>query len=188
MDCGIPFCHTGCPVNNIIPDWNDLVYRNRWREALEVLHSTNNFPEMTGRVCPAPCEEACTLNIDDAPVAIKDIEYAIVERAWARRAGSFPKPPSPHRQARCRGRVGPGRAWPPRSNWRAPAMQVTVFEKNAKTGGLLRYGIPDFKLDKADRSIAASPRCAAEGVEFRTNVHVGVTMPAGRSAAATSTP
>ncbi len=176
MDCGIPFCHSGCPVNNIIPDWNDLVYRHRWREALEVLQSTNNFPEMTGRVCPAPCEAACTLNIVDAPVAIKDIEYAIVERGWKEGwiAAEPPKPASGKKVAV----VGSGPSGLAAAQQLARAGHaVSVFEKNGKIGGLLRYGIPDFKLDKAviDRRIAQMER---EGVVFRTNVHVGVTVPA----------
>jgi glutamate synthase (NADPH/NADH) small chain len=175
MDCGIPFCHNGCPVNNIIPDWNDLVYRNRWREALEVLHSTNNFPEITGRICPAPCEAACTLNIFDAPVTIKDIEYAIVERGWA--DGWIVSEQSKASTGKKVAVVGSG------PSGLAAAQQlarvghaVTVFEKNGKAGGLLRYGIPDFKLDKStiDRRVA---QMQAEGVVFQTNVHVGVTFP-----------
>ncbi|MDR3436889.1 glutamate synthase subunit beta [Telmatospirillum sp.] len=176
MDCGIPFCHNGCPVNNIIPDWNDLVYRNRWREALEVLQSTNNFPEVTGRICPAPCEAACTLNIQDTPVSIKDIELAIVERGWEEGwiAVDSSKPSTGKKVAV----IGSG------PSGLAAAQQlarvghsVTVFEKNAKAGGLMRYGIPDFKLDKAviDRRIA---QMASEGVTFRTNVHVGVSLDA----------
>lgn len=176
MDCGIPFCHNGCPVNNIIPDWNDLVYRGRWREALEVLHSTNNFPEMTGRVCPAPCEAACTLNIVDSPVTIKDIEHGIVERGWEEGwiSAETPKPATGKTVAV----VGSG------PSGLAAAQQlarvghaVTVFERNAKAGGLLRYGIPDFKLEKSviDRRVA---QMRAEGVVFRTNVHVGVDLPA----------
>jgi glutamate synthase (NADPH/NADH) small chain len=176
MDCGIPFCHTGCPVNNIIPDWNDLVYRNHWREALEVLHSTNNFPEMTGRVCPAPCEAACTLNIIDSPVAIKDIELAVVERGFAEGwiVADNKRPRTGKRVAV----IGSGPAGMAAAQQLARAGHaVTLFEKNAKIGGLLRYGIPDFKLDKAaiDRRMA---QMAAEGVEFRTNVHIGVTVPA----------
>ena len=116
MDCGIPFCHTGCPVNNIIPDWNDLVYRDQWKEAIRVLHSTNNFPEFTGRICPAPCEAACVLGINEPPVTIKVIEKTIVERAW-KEGWIKPEPPeAAHRQARRRGRFGARRAWPPRSN------------------------------------------------------------------------
>jgi glutamate synthase (NADPH/NADH) small chain len=176
MDCGVPFCHTGCPVNNIIPDWNDLVYRNRWRDALEVLHSTNNFPEFTGRVCPAPCEASCTLNIQDMPVAIKDIEYAIIERGFAEGWIQPDAPRSP--SGRRVGVVGSGPSGLAAAQQLARAgHQVTVFEKSARPGGLLRYGIPDFKLDKSviDRRLA---QMQAEGVEFRTGVHVGVTVPA----------
>ena len=121
MDCGIPFCHDGCPVNNLIPDWNNLVYRDQWRQALMALHSTNNFPEFTGRICPAPCEAACTLNIDDNPVTIKTIECAIVDRGWRRGLDRAAGAGAAHRQAGRGGRLGPGRAWPARSNWRAPA-------------------------------------------------------------------
>ncbi len=176
MDCGIPFCQTGCPVNNIIPDWNDLVYRERWREALAVLHSTNNFPEFTGRVCPAPCEEACTLNINSDPVTIKNIEHTIIDRGWEE-GWVRPQPPT-RRTGRRVAVVGSGPAG------LACAQQlvrsghaVTVFEKNDRPGGLLRYGIPDFKLEKRhiDRRIE---QLAAEGVEFRLNQHVGVTIPA----------
>ena len=176
MDCGVPFCHTGCPVNNIIPDWNDLVYRERWHEALGVLHSTNNFPEFTGRVCPAPCEAACTLNIDDNPVAIKDIELAIVEAGWAEGSitADLPRRLSGKRVAV----VGSGPAGLAAAQQLARAGHaVTLFEKNAKPGGLLRYGIPDFKMEKAviDRRLA---QMQAEGVVFRNGVHVGVDLPA----------
>ncbi len=176
MDCGVPFCHQGCPVNNIIPDWNDLVYRNRWREALEVLHSTNNFPEFTGRICPAPCEASCTLNLTDEPVAIKTIEHAIVERGWAE--GWIKPDTAPARTGKRVAVVGGGPAGMAAAQQLARAgHSVVLFEKNAKVGGLLRYGIPDFKLDKSviDRRMA---QMAAEGVEFRPNTHVGVTMPA----------
>ncbi|PKU24767.1 glutamate synthase subunit beta [Telmatospirillum siberiense] len=176
MDCGIPFCHNGCPVNNIIPDWNDLVYRNRWRDALEVLHSTNNFPEMTGRVCPAPCEAACTLNIVDSPVSIKDIEHGIVERGWAEGwiVSETPKTSTGKKVAV----IGAGPSGLAAAQQLARAGHaVTVFEKNAKVGGLMRYGIPDFKLDKStiDRRVA---QMEGEGVVFKTNVHVGVNFPA----------
>ncbi len=175
MDCGVPFCHQGCPVNNIIPDWNDLVYRKRWKEAADSLHATNNFPEFTGRVCPAPCEAACTLNLEDAPVAIKTIEAAIVERAWDEQwiKPDLARPRTGKRVAV----VGSGPAG------LAAAQQLTraghavvVFEKNAKVGGLLRYGIPDFKLDKAviDRRVR---QLEAEGVHFRTHAHVGGNVP-----------
>lgn len=176
MDCGVPFCHNGCPVNNIIPDWNDLVYRNRWREALDVLQSTNNFPEFTGRVCPAPCEAACTLNITDVPVTIKDIEYAIAEKGWSE--GWIAPDNSRSRTGKRVAVVGSGPAGLAAAQQLARAGHaVTLFEKNAKIGGLLRYGIPDFKLDKSiiDRRMA---QLQAEGVEFRTNVHVGVSYPA----------
>jgi glutamate synthase (NADPH/NADH) small chain len=174
MDCGVPFCHQGCPVNNIIPDWNDLIYRNRWKEALEVLHSTNNFPEFTGRVCPAPCEAACTLNLDDAPVAIKTIEHALVERGFAE-GWVVPDTGKP-RTGKKVAVVGAGPAGMAAAQQLARAgHSVVLFEKNAHPGGLLRYGIPDFKLDKAiiDRRVE---QMKAEGVEFRTNAHVGVTV------------
>ena len=176
MDCGIPFCHQGCPVNNIIPDWNDLVYRNKWREALDVLHSTNNFPEFTGRICPAPCEEACTLNIPDAPVAIKAIERAIIDHGFAE---GWVTPATPFRKTGKRvAIVGSGPAGLAAAQQLARAgHDVTVFEKNARVGGLLRYGIPDFKMDKAliDRRTA---QMEAEGVRFVTNCHVGKSMKA----------
>ena len=174
MDCGIPFCHQGCPVNNIIPDWNDLVYRNRWREALEVLHSTNNFPEFTGRICPAPCEASCTLNLTDEAVAIKTIEHAIVERGWSE-GWIVPDTARPRTGKRV-AVVGGGPAGMAAAQQLARAGHaVVLFEKNAKAGGLLRYGIPDFKLDKAviDRRLA---QMVAEGVELRTNAHVGVSV------------
>ncbi|MDI1482698.1 glutamate synthase subunit beta [Polyangium sp. y55x31] len=176
MDCGIPFCHNGCPVNNLIPDWNDLVYRGNWRHALEVLHSTNNFPEFTGRVCPAPCEAACTLNINDQPVTIKTIEQSIVDRGWDE-GWIVPQPPS-HKTGKRVAVVGSGPAGLACAQELARAgHEVTVFEKNDRIGGLLRYGIPDFKLEKrhVDRRL---DQMRAEGVVFRTGVHVGVTMPA----------
>ena len=176
MDCGIPFCQTGCPVNNIIPDWNDLVYRGHWRDALEVLHSTNNFPEFTGRVCPAPCEASCTLNINDDAVTIKSIEQAIADKGWSE--GWI----APQLPARKTGRrvavVGSGPAGMACAQQLARAgHEVTLFEKNDRIGGLLRYGIPDFKMEKhlIDRRIE---QMKAEGVTFRTGVHIGVTMPA----------
>jgi len=174
MDCGIPFCHQGCPVNNIIPDWNDLVYRNRWKEALEVLHSTNNFPEFTGRICPAPCEAACTLNITDEAVTIKTIEHAIVERGWAE--GWITPETHKARTGKTVAVVGGGPAGMAAAQQLARAgHSVVLFEKNARVGGLLRYGIPDFKLDKSviDRRMA---QMTAEGVEVRVNAHVGVTV------------
>ena len=176
MDCGVPFCHQGCPVNNIIPDWNDLVYRNRWREALEVLSSTNNFPEITGRVCPAPCEEACTLKLQDAPVAIKDIEMAIAERGFAE--GWMVPDISRPRTGKRVAVVGSGPAGLATAQQLARAGHaVTVFEKNARPGGLLRYGIPDFKLEKrvVERRVK---QLEEEGVIFRTGVHVGVDLAA----------
>ena len=176
MDCGIPFCHTGCPVNNIIPDWNDLVYRDQFREAIEVLQSTNNFPEFTGRICPAPCEEACTLNIDNAPVTIKAIECAIVDRAWEE-GWVVPEMPSISTGKRV-AVVGSGPAGMACAQQLArTGHAVTVFEKHAKAGGLLRYGIPDFKMEKhhIDRRIK---QMEAEGVTFRTSIHVGVDIQA----------
>jgi glutamate synthase (NADPH/NADH) small chain len=172
MDCGIPFCHQGCPVNNIIPDWNDLAYRGNWRSAIEVLHSTNNFPEFTGRICPAPCEAACTLNIDDTPVTIKTIECAIVDKAWAE---GWIKPQVPkHRTGKRIAVVGSGPSGLACAQQLARAgHNVVLFEKEDRIGGLLRYGIPDFKLNKRliDRRMS---QMRAEGVEFRTHTHVGV--------------
>jgi glutamate synthase (NADPH/NADH) small chain len=176
MDCGVPFCHNGCPVSNMIPDWNDQTYRGGWREALEVLHSTNNFPEFTGRVCPAPCEAACTLNITDRPVTIKTIECSIVEKGW-QEGWIGPQIPA-HRSGRQVAVVGSGPAGLACAQQLARAGHgVVVFEKNARIGGLLRYGIPDFKLDKAiiDRRMA---QMRAEGVEFRPNTHIGAGVPA----------
>lgn len=176
MDCGIPFCHQGCPVNNIIPDWNDLVYRDQWREAMGVLHSTNNFPEFTGRICPAPCEEACTLNLDDVPVTIKSIECAIVDRAWSE--GWIQPEPATHKTGKRVAVIGSGPAGMACAQQLARAgHDVTLFEKNQKIGGLLRYGIPDFKMEKhyIDRRAA---QMEAEGVTLRTGVHVGVDVTA----------
>jgi glutamate synthase (NADPH/NADH) small chain len=174
MDCGIPFCHQGCPVNNQIPDWNNLAYRNDWRAALDNLHSTNNFPEFTGRICPAPCEASCTLNIDDNPVTIKSIECEIVDRGW--REGWIAAEPAVIRTGRKVAVVGSGPAGLACSQQLARAgHDVTLFEKNDRAGGLLRYGIPNFKMEKhlIDRRIE---QMAAEGVEFRTGTEVGVTV------------
>ena len=174
MDCGIPFCHEGCPVNNLIPDWNNLVYRDQWRAALRTLHSTNNFPEFTGRICPAPCEAACTLNIDDNPVTIKTIECAIVDRGWQE---GWIEPVLPARRAGKRvAIIGSGPAGLACAQQLARAgHRVTVYEKADRIGGLLRYGIPDFKMEKSliDRRVA---QMEAEGVTFRTEVEVGVDL------------
>src|SRR5580700_6914185 len=177
MDCGIPFCHEGCPVNNLIPDWNNLVYREQWRAALRMLHSTNNFPEFTGRICPAPCEAACTLNIDDNPVTIKTIECAIVDRGW--REGWI-EPVVPARRTGKRVAVvgsGPARLACAQQLARA-GHAVTVIEKADRIGGLLRYGIPDFKMEKRhlDRRLG---QMEAEGVVFRPSTNVGVDVTAG---------
>jgi glutamate synthase (NADPH) small chain len=172
MDCGIPFCHDGCPVNNLIPDWNNLVYRDQWRAALEALHSTNNFPEFTGRICPAPCEAACTLNIDENPVTIKTVECEIVDRGW--REGWI-EPVVPARQTGKRvAVVGSGPAGLACAQQLARAGHaVTLFEKSDRIGGLLRYGIPDFKMEKwlIDRRV---DQMKAEGVVFRTEFEIGV--------------
>jgi glutamate synthase (NADPH/NADH) small chain len=171
MDCGTPFCHNGCPVNNVIPDFNDLVYRDDWKRASEVLLSTNNFPEFTGRICPAPCEAACTLNINLQPVGIKSIEHAIIDRAWAE--GWIRPQPAAQTTGKTVAIIGSGPAGLAAAQQLARAGHaVTVFEKNERPGGLLRYGIPDFKLDKThiDRRVA---QLAAEGVVFRTSTLVG---------------
>jgi len=171
MDCGIPFCTTGCPVNNIIPDWNDLVYRQDWRNAIDVLHSTNNFPDFTGRICPAPCEAACTLNINNDAVGIKSIEHAIIDKAWEN--GWVTPQINPNKTGKNIAIVGSGPAGLAAAQQLARAgHSVTVFEKNDRIGGLLRYGIPDFKLDKAniDRRMA---QMEAEGVTFKVNQNVG---------------
>jgi len=171
MDCGIPFCQNGCPVNNIIPDWNDLVFRQNWREALDVLHSTNNFPEFTGRVCPAPCEAACTLNINNDAVGIKSIEHAIIDKGWEQ--GWVRAQPAAQRTGKSVAVVGSGPAGMAAAQQLARAgHDVTVFEKNDRIGGLLRYGIPDFKMEKShiDRRVE---QMQAEGVVFRTGVFIG---------------
>ena len=171
MDCGIPFCHQGCPVNNIIPDWNDLVWKGEWERAIVVLHSTNNFPEFTGRICPAPCQEACTLNIDGEPVTIKTIECAIVDKAWE---NDWIRPlPAEHKTGRKVAVVGSGPAGMSCAQQLGRAgHDVTLFEKNDRIGGLLRYGIPDFKMDKRyiDRRVE---QMEAEGVTFRPDTHIG---------------
>jgi glutamate synthase (NADPH/NADH) small chain len=176
MDCGVPFCHSGCPLGNLIPDWNDLVYRNRWREAIVQLHATNNFPEFTGKLCPAPCEEACVLNINDDPVTIKQVEVSIIERAWAE--GWIVAEPPADRTGKTVAIIGSGPAG------LAAAQQlnraghtVTVFEKDDRIGGLIRYGIPDFKMDKGllDRRLE---QLAEEGIQFRAGVNVGVDITA----------
>jgi glutamate synthase (NADPH/NADH) small chain len=175
MDCGIPFCHTGCPVNNLIPDWNNLVYRDQWRLALETLHSTNNFPEFTGRVCPAPCEASCTLNIDDNPVTIKTIECQIVDRGWEE--GWIAAEEAPRKTGKNVAVIGSGPAGLACAQQLARAGHgVTLYEKSDRIGGLLRYGIPDFKMDKRliDRRIR---QMEAEGVVFQTGVEVGTAVP-----------
>ncbi|MCX7280379.1 MAG: glutamate synthase subunit beta [Alphaproteobacteria bacterium] len=174
MDCGIPFCHSGCPVNNLIPDWNNLVYRDQWRTASESLHSTNNFPEFTGRICPAPCESSCTLNIIDSSVTIKTIECQIVDRAWEE--GWIQPVMAPRKTGKTVAVVGSGPAGMAAAQQLARAgHSVTLFEKADRIGGLLRYGIPDFKMEKnlIDRRMR---QMEAEGVVFRTNVEVGITV------------
>ncbi len=174
MDCGVPFCHTGCPLSNIIPDWNDFAYRGRWREAIRVLHSTNNFPEFTGRICPAPCESACVLGINEPPVAIKVIERSIVDHAW-QEGWIKPEPPAMRTGKRV-AVVGSGPAGlAAAQQLNRAGHNVTVFEKNDRIGGLLRYGIPDFKMEKRhiDRRVQ---QMTDEGVEFQVNAHVGVNV------------
>jgi len=175
MDCGTPFCMSGCPVNNIIPDWNDLVWRQDWRRAIDTLHSTNNFPEFTGRVCPAPCEEACVLRINADPVGIKSIEHAIIDKAWE--SGWVQPEPPAHRSGKRVAVVGSGPAGLACAQQLARAgHDVTVFEKNDRIGGLLRYGIPDFKMEKGliEKRLE---QMRAEGVNFRAGVFVGTTRP-----------
>jgi glutamate synthase (NADPH/NADH) small chain len=171
MDCGIPFCTSGCPINNIIPDWNDLVYNQNWEEAIEVLHSTNNFPEFTGRICPAPCEAACTLNINDDAVGIKSIEHAIIDKAWE---NNWVKPQVPTSKTNKKiAIVGSGPAGLAAAQQLARVgHSVTVYEKNDRIGGLLRYGIPDFKMEKShiDRRMK---QMEAEGVIFKVNQNIG---------------
>ena len=176
MDCGTPFCNSGCPVNNIIPDFNDLVYQGDWQNAITVLHSTNNFPEFTGRICPAPCEAACTINVNGDAVGIKSIEHAIIDKAWAN-GWVLPQPPK-HKTGKSVAVVGSGPAGLAAAQQLARAgHDVTVFEKNSRIGGLLRYGIPDFKMEKShiDRRVA---QMEAEGVVFKTSTLIG-TLPEG---------
>jgi glutamate synthase (NADPH) small chain len=172
MNCGIPYCHNGCPVNNIIPDWNHLVYEGDWKNALEVLHSTNNFPEFTGRICPAPCEASCTLNIDDAPVTIKSIECAIVDRGW--QEGWIQPQYPPQKTGKSVAVVGSGPAGMACAQQLARAgHSVTLFEKNDRMGGLLRYGIPDFKMEK-DLINRRLMQMQAEGVVLKESTEIGV--------------
>jgi len=176
MDCGIPFCHNGCPVNNIIPDWNDLVYKGQWKEALDVLHSTNNFPEFTGRICPAPCEEACTVNLIGDAVSIKNIELSIIEKGFEE--GWVVPQIAEKKTGKKVAVVGSGPAGLACAQQLARVgHDVVLFEKENRAGGLMRYGIPNFKFDKAviDRRLA---QMEAEGVEFRVNQHIGVDIPA----------
>jgi glutamate synthase (NADPH/NADH) small chain len=176
MDCGIPFCNTGCPVNNQIPDWNDLVYHGNFRTAIDNLHSTNNFPEFTGRICPAPCESACTLGISEDPVGIKSIERKIIDHAWEH--GYVVPQPASNKTGKKVAVVGSGPAGLAAAQQLARAgHDVTVFEKNDRVGGLLRYGIPDFKMEKGliDRR---AEQMAAEGVTFRTSTLIGRDFPA----------
>ncbi len=171
MDCGIPFCHSGCPLGNLIPDFNDAVYRENWEEAAQVLHSTNNFPEFTGRLCPAPCEEACVLGINEDPVAIETIEKNIVEKAFSK--GWVVAQPPQQRSGKRVAVVGSGPAGlAAAQQLNRAGHEVVVFERSEKAGGLLRYGIPDFKLEKKiiDRRLAVLEE---EGIEFRTGIHVG---------------
>src|SRR5262249_42279754 len=175
MDCGIPFCHQGCPLGNIIPDWNDLVYRNKWGEAIERLHATNNFPEFTGRLCPAPCEGSCVLGINDDPVTIKAVEVAIIERAFEE-GWVTPHPPATRTGKRV-AVVGSGPARLAAADPLHPAGRpVTAFARAARIGGLPREGTREFKMEKGfvDRRLAIMEK---EGVVFRTNAHVGVNMP-----------
>ncbi|MCE2879588.1 MAG: glutamate synthase subunit beta, partial [Comamonadaceae bacterium] len=175
MDCGTPFCNSGCPVNNIIPDFNDLVYQGDWKNAITVLHSTNNFPEFTGRICPAPCEAACVVNVNGEAVGIKSIEHAIIDRAWSE--GWVVPQPAAHKTGKKVAIVGSGPAGLAAAQQLARAgHDVTVFEKNGRIGGLLRYGIPDFKMEKShiDRRVE---QMRAEGVVFEVNTLSGA-MPA----------
>ena len=185
MDCGVPFCTSGCPINNIIPDWNDLVYRGNWEAALAVLHSTNNFPEFTGRLCPAPCEAACTLNINNDAVGIKSVEHAIIDKGWEM-GWVVPQVPA-QKTGKKVAVVGSGPAGMACAQQLARAgHDVTLFEKNSRIGGLMRYGIPDFKMEKShiDRRVA---QMEAEGVTFKTSVFIGTECEAGVTNMATET-
>jgi glutamate synthase (NADPH/NADH) small chain len=176
MDCGIPFCHQGCPLGNLIPDWNDLVYRNQWREAIDRLHATNNFPEFTGSLCPAPCEGSCVLGINDDPVTIKAVELAIIDRAWDE-GWVAPQPPRVHTGKKV-AIVGSGPAGlAAAQQLRRAGHEVTVFERDDRIGGLLRYGIPEFKMEKRVLHRRLK-QLEAEGVVFKTNAHVGVNVSA----------
>src|SRR5437016_6788864 len=175
MDCGIPFCHNGCPLGNIIPEWNDLVYKDKWRDALDMLHKTNNFPEFTGRICPAPCEEACVLGINEKPVTIKNIELHIIEHAFEQ-GWVKPQPPA-QRTGKKVAIVGSGPAGlGAAAQLNRAGHLVTVFERADRIGGLLRYGIPEFKMEKRvlDRRLAIMQ---AEGVVFKTNANIGGNVP-----------
>ena len=187
MDCGIPFCHEGCPLGNLIPEWNDLVYRGDWSAPLERLHATNNFPEFTGRLCPAPCDGACVLGINAEPVTIERIEYEIAERGWGE-GWVTPQVPGAH-TGKSVAVVGSGPAgrWHAPSSWRAPGICVVVYERGERPGGLLRYGIPEFKMEKAvlDRRLA---QLRAEGVEFRCATSVGELPTDADGAAAADAP
>ena len=177
MDCGIPFCHKGCPLGNIIPDWNDLIYRGRWREAIDRLHATNNFPEFTGRICPAPCEEACVLNINNDPVTIKLIEKNIIDHAWAEK-WIAPLPPA-RKSGKRVAVVGSGPAGLACAQQLTRAgHSVTLYERSDRVGGLLTYGIPDFKLEKwiVNRRVE---QMKAEGLEIVTNCRVGIDITRG---------
>jgi len=174
MDCGVPFCHNGCPLNNVIPDWNDLAYRGRWEEAIRRLHATNNFPEFTGRICPAPCEASCVLGINEPAVTIRQIEKSVIEHAWS--AGWIHPEPPPEETGQRVAVIGSGPAGlAAAQQLRRAGHQVTVYEKNEKAGGLLRFGIPNFKLEKhiVERRLQ---QMVEEGVEFVTNAHVGVNV------------
>src|SRR3954471_14630782 len=176
MDCGIPFCHQGCPLGNLIPDWNDLVFRDQWRMALERLHATNNFPEFTGKLCPAPCEASCVLGINNDPVTIKQVEASIIDKAWEE-GWVTPQPPKV-RTGKTVAVVGSGPARLATAQQLARAGHaVTVFERDDRIGGLLRYGIPDFKMEKRhlDRRLR---QMEAEGVIFKPGINIGVDVPA----------